>query len=186
MSRSSPNQLLPAIQSHLYSQDLALRERAVGLLGKTNSRVAVKQLMAALTDQDRYVAIRAAWGLSLMNPALVVPYLAQALDARERAALKQAAWALGRVRSPMARRALVAALEHRSRLVREYASAGLWQHALRGFKSKKVERLLAGMLKGDRGHVALTLRHMRRAQQTPQMKKLTGSIFQRMGGASIR
>lgn len=182
-----------SIQDHLYSQDDSLRELAAEFLSKTNSHLAAKQLVAELKNTDRYVAIRAAWGLSLMKPSLVVPHLVRALHGRDLDRLKQAAWALGRMESLKARRVLVSALKHRRRAVREHSAGALWQHALIGYKSKKVEGLLLGMLKGDRGHAALTLsrilkNHRRAGGERPDRRPglSKASVFQRMGGAWIR
>ncbi|HAZ07637.1 MAG TPA: hypothetical protein DCZ01_03725 [Elusimicrobia bacterium] len=174
-----------AVREHLYSKDLPIRERAAEVLGRTKSIEAVLALLAALKSQNRYVATRAAWGLSLISAEVVLPYLAQALDTPQEAVVELVAWALGRM-GRAARQVLVVALEHRCPFVRRAAGAGLWQHAVRGYKSKKVEQLLSGMLQGDRGHVALTLRHMREQRLAPKGTPSSAIFFDRMGGKFIR
>ena len=194
MKGSVPNQFLPSVREHLYAQDQALREKAAKSLSRTGSRRIVAQLLGSLEDQDRYVAIRAAWGLSLMKPALVIPYLARALNGRAPAAVvKQASWAMGRMNISKARRVLIAALKHPRRLIRVQAAGALWRTALDGFRNRRVEKTLIGLLKGDRGHVALTLSHMLRSRTRTtrvrtgrQHRGSTANVFQRMGGSFIR
>jgi len=127
-----------------------------------------------------------------MKPPLVVKPLARALHGGDLRVLKQAAWALGSMRSSRARRVLVVALKSSRRIVRYQAAGALWRSAVGGFTNRRVEQVLIGMLKGDKGHVAITLSHMLRNRTITQKRvyrqshRPQASILERMGGAWIR
>lgn len=186
MGRPPSKPLLPVVSNHLFTQDQRLREEAAETLRKNESPEVLAQLLAALKSSQRYISTRAAWGLSCMSPALVVPILEEELHGQDPACVELAAWALGRIRNAGARRVLVAALEDKRKHVKYRAAGGLWRPAMQGFKSKKAERLLAGMLKDDNGSAGIVLQRMRRTRKAPKARRRRGTFFKRMGGDFIR
>lgn len=166
-----------------------LRERAAEFLSKTRSRAVVRKLARALSSPRDYVSTRAAWGLTLCKDDLAIDLLERALNGGNERIRSQASWALGRIENPRAMKVLVSALESPRRAVYAQAAAGLWRAAVNGYRSAQVERTLIGLLKRDKGQVALTLSHMLRNRTSPPRKRPATAVltaFERHGGSWIR